>query len=231
MLSSTSIAFESSYRVVVNPSAKHYVSFGVGGGANWESIDIDRIEESQQSDMNDPMLLAGNAQRSDIQFGAGIAYQIQGFEAGLSMPFILGLYGGPRDDSSFWKYFSAGLGYKQSLGENFEIHPFMILQRPSSGLQLVDIVCLGQLRKKYTLQLGYRSNNSFLTGLGLNLGPIHMGYSAEIPFGTYAQLAGSAHSIMIGFTVNEKFFSSSGRRNRKSQDLAPGRKDPGKIFK
>ena len=31
VFSSTSIAFESSYRVVVNPGAKHYISFGLGG--------------------------------------------------------------------------------------------------------------------------------------------------------------------------------------------------------
>ena len=224
VLKSTRIALESSYRVVINPGIKHYLSFGVGGGANWEEIDINRIEESGQSDMNDPMLFSGNASQSDIQFGVGVAYQVQGLGIGLSMPFILGLYGGSRNTSNFWKYFSASLGYELSLGENIDIHPFMILQRPSSGLQLIDIVCLGQWQKKYTLQFGYRSNNSMLTGLGLNLGPIHMGYSTEIPFGTYGQLAGTAHSIMIGFTVNEKFLSSSGRRKGKSEGLSPGRK-------
>ena len=51
-----------------------------------------------------------------------------------------------------------------------------------------------------------------------------MGYTTEIPLGTYAQLAGTAHSIMIGFTVNEKFFSSSSKRGRKSNRLSPRRK-------
>ena len=220
----TRIAFESSYRIVINPGAKHHVSFGLGGGANWENIDIEQIEESGLSDMNDPMLFTGNARRSDIQFGAAIAYQIQGFEVGLSMPFILGLYGGERDGSSFWKYFAASLGYELTLGENINLHPLLMLQRPASGPQLLDIVCLGEWQKKYKLQLGYRSNGSLLTGLGLQLGPIHMGYTTELPLGTYAQLAGAAHSIMIGFTVNEKFFSSSGKRKRKSNGLSPGRK-------
>ena len=151
----TKIAFESSYRIVINPGAKHHLNFGFGGGANWEEIDIEQIESNGQSDMNDPMLLIGNTSRSDIQFGAGIAYEIQGFGIGISMPFILGLYGGAREESNFWKFFSASLGYEVALGENINIHPFMILQRPSSGPQLLDIVCLGQWQKNihYTARL------------------------------------------------------------------------------
>ena len=224
----TRITLESSYRIVIDPGSSHYISLGVGGGANWENVNIDIIEENGYTNMNDPMLFRGNINRSDIQFGAGIAYQIQGFEVGISMPFILGLYGGQRDESSFWKYFSGSLGYTFQVGDNIKVQPFTIFQRPASGLQLYDLVVLGQFKEKYSLQLGYRSNGSLLTAIGLILGPTQIGYSTEIPFGDYGSLAGAAHSIMVGFTVNEKFFSSKRGARKSKRGFSPRKGKPKK---
>ena len=136
----TRVMLESAYQVMIDPSSDHFIRLGIGGGANWENIDLSLIEQNGYTDLSDPMLYASNLRRSDIQFGTAMAYQFGGLEIGASAPFIIGIYSGQQDKASFWKYFSASAGYAFELAEDLRIKPFFIGQRIVSGLQLFDAV-------------------------------------------------------------------------------------------
>ena len=226
---STRIMLEGAYRIVINPGTKHFFRFGISGGASWENINIELIERHGYADLNDPVLYADALRRSDIQFGAGMVYQIQGLEVGISAPFLVGLYSGQRDKASFWKYFSASLGYTFELGDNWRLQPFFISQRMAAGLQLFDAVLFADVLRKYSLQVGYRSNKALLTTAGIRIGPAHVGYSMELPFGDYSTLAGAAHSVMLAFAIDENVLYNKKKKKKAKGFLPGGGKKKGKT--
>ena len=220
---STRMMLEGAYRVVIDPSINHFIRLGISGGASWETIDFAIVGQHGYADMTDPMLHSSASRRSDIQFGGGIVYQIYGLEVGMAMPFVVGLYSGQRDENSFWKYFSASLGYAIEAGDNWKFQPFLIAQRMAAGLQLFDAVLLTEFLQKYSLQIGYRSNKSILATTGIEVGPAHIGYSMELPFGDYSTVAGAAHSVMLAFAINEKILYNKKKKKRRSRGYTPRR--------
>ena len=218
---SSRLMMEGAYTIDISPVDHHFLHVGISGGVYWENLNLALIERNGYADLNDPMLYADMSDRSDIQFGGGVVYQNGGVELGISTPFLVGLYDSELSENNFWQYFAYSARYNITFSETWKLSPMLIGQRFFQNLHLVDLILFSDWNSKYKFQLGYRSNQALLFGAGFALGPVNIGYSSEIPFGDYGQLAGTAHSILMSFSANTK--PLTGQKRKAKQHYFPGR--------
>ena len=194
---------------------------GISGGVNFESLNLSRIAENGYSDMEDPMLYASSSRSSDIQFGGAFVYQLGGFDIGVSAPFLVSLYRAERDKAAFWKYLAVSAGYIFQASDKIRLRPLFMGQYTPPGITLADIALLIEWDRQFLMKIGYRSNNSLLSTVGLWVGSALVGYALEVPFGDYRSLAGAQHSVMLRFAVNEKLLGLR-KRVRHTGGFVPG---------
>ena len=215
VFSRANIMVDGSYLSVFNPSTQNQLRIGVSVGLFTERVNIEDAQNNGFVNMDDPMFYSDNVSITDIQFGAGLVYQAGGFELGVASRSLASIYRTQDQRIPFLQTLFFSTSYSFHFAD-MSFSPLLMLQNLHQGLMLADIGLYISFRDKLWFQPVYRTNSSFIAAAGVDVGTLGIGYSTEIPFSTYGNLAGVAHSVVIHFTVKKKKRSRPRRGHKRS---------------
>jgi len=180
----------------------HYLSFGLSGGAGFNTVDLSAINNNTANDpalanlLEDNIVLDGNA---------GLAYHNHGFNFGISFPKIFQTK--PVDTTSFssgvFGPLSTGIammGYKWKVNpENFSIEPWVIYYyfqdrtgqlEASTTFHIKDVIWIGG---------SYRLNYGASAFLGFNIKDnFKLGYNYEFAVSPVDNFNNNSHEVTLG---------------------------------
>lgn len=182
------------------PFAK--LALGLDVGIIQKSFDPSDLETVDTDPTQDPLI--PNSETSDIMPTVGIGGYLHNdqYFAGLSAQHLIEPDFGwsTEGDSKFNRHYYLTGGYNYSLNENWDFQPTALVKFDGSKWE-EDINVRGILRDKFWGGLGYRINESALTGMvGMNITPkLKLGYSFDLGLDPGDVKSGGTHEIMVGY--------------------------------
>ena len=196
--------FQGTYAYHINFNNRFQLSMGLSGSLYQYRIDD---AEAFIAQSGDPVLLGNKKQFwvPDASFGAYITNnQIY---AGLTITDALGSSLSQGNDplkdnfSTLRNYMIVG-GYNMNINENFKLEPSFLLRATSISQQL-DLNAKIHYLNSYWLGLSYRTNNTLVTMIGLNVDLFRFGYAYDANFGDLRTYSGGSHEFIIGVIFGE----------------------------
>ena len=187
------------------------LSFGASGTVYQFKINKDELNLADQYDK----LIDG---RDNTMFipdaSAGIYYQYQNFQAGISTKNMFQSVLKFGSDESFSNYrllrhHYLMTSYRYEIGEGYQIEPALLLRTTERMNFKADISVRGYYKNDYWLGLTYRTNSAVITMVGVKVGKIYFGYAYDYSLKEIQNITYGSHEIMIGIR-----FGDSQRRYR-----------------
>lgn len=170
----------------------HYLQLGASGG-----LTADRLGSPNQfTDLTDQVLTDETFSDKSFLTSAGLTY----FYNGLTFQFILPqLY--RRKEMSWYKI--AIVDYNHNINSEWDVKPSVLFRHINSSPVQFDINLMGMWNKLLWAQLGYRSNKSFILGIGTNLKEFELGYAYQLDNSDVARVSNGTHEIQLVYNFGE----------------------------
>ncbi len=162
---------ELKYAYAVKLSKVQYLNFGLSAGLSNERFMTGNL---QYADYNDPALYNNSYNEYLFSAGFGMAYTYKGFQAHLVLPRLHVL----NQPENFYNF--AYLLYDIKLDKTWTITPSVLLRNNKFSPYMADGNIMLMWDNSIWGQIGYRSNNSFLLSMGINLGNYSVGYAYQL---------------------------------------------------
>jgi type IX secretion system PorP/SprF family membrane protein len=202
--------FQLTYAYHVRINNSYQISFGLSGQGYQYGID-DRDANLFHPD--DPLLLSNKKSFFVPDFNVGTYFSGKGFYAGLSATELLGSWVklGKNKFKQFktLRHFYLVTGYKIALNENFIIEPSLLAQSTIESFQM-DMGMRFFFTRNYWLGFAYRTNNTFVSMLGIKVDGFFLGYAYDSNIGAIKNYSGGSHELMLGMQLG----SNNTRRAR-----------------
>ena len=134
----TLLSPEFSYILHFDKRSSHLLRFGLGGGALWESIDLEAINKNGYTNTADPMLYDNMANTMDIQVGMGLAYQYRHFKAAVAIPYLVALYQRQRTTLN---NLIPSLSYGFNVFQQWQMTPIFLINMIPAGADSLRPCC------------------------------------------------------------------------------------------
>jgi len=155
-------------------------------------------------DANDPVLIAGNTQKTAFDGTLGIKYFLNRFKFGLSIDNMLQSQVSQESNNSFYnklaREFRLITQYDFTIDSLLHIEPLIVyMYLPESKISQLDLSVLANYNNSYTLGLMYRSNSAFSLIGGLQYKNFYFLYSHEISTNGLSSAIGNSNEITAGY--------------------------------
>ena len=181
----------------------HWAHITIGGGiimnqfsANYQGIDV--------LDANDPVLIAGNTQKTAFDGAVGIKYFFNRFKFGLSVDNLFESQVSEESNNTYYnklsREFRAITQYDFTIDSLLHIEPLIVyMYLPESKLSQLDLSILANYNNSYTLGLMYRSNSALSLIGGIQYKKFYFLYSHEVSTNGLAGAIGNSNEITAGY--------------------------------
>lgn len=162
---------ELKYAYAVKLSKDQYLNFGLSAGLSNERFMTGSL---QHADYNDPALYNNSYNEYLFSAGFGMAYTYKGFQAHIVLPKLHVL----NQPENFYNF--AYALYEIEVDRTWTVTPSVLLRNNKFSPYMIDGNVMLMWDNSIWGQLGYRSNNSLLLSLGINLGNYSVGYAYQL---------------------------------------------------
>lgn len=173
----------------------HFISLGVAFGALSDNLETNKI--SSNSDLTDGQLVNNVYKQVSITSRAGLSYFNKGFEFQLIMPQLL-------ERKKVNTYTIGILSYDYKLNPVWNVKPVLLARGASTSPYQIDFNVVVTFRKTIWGQLGYRSNKSYLIGLGASYKSIDLGYAYQMETNELSTISRSTHEIQLIYRFGKR---------------------------
>jgi type IX secretion system PorP/SprF family membrane protein len=197
------------YHIQVGQSG--YISMGIQAGIYNLKSDYNSLINPAN---NDPQLYNPVRSQTFFDFGAGIYYRSERFDAGISVPELVPQHFTINDTLSVnlsKVNFFAFSKYRFTINDYIDLEPSTLFKY-FEGVPLSYDVNLSMIyREVLTLGLSFRKDESIAFLLrALLTRQLRLGYSYDHPFGSVSRFSNGSHELMVNYVfrdVQKKFVS------------------------
>lgn len=209
----TSVDLSYSYRIVLDRD-KETLAFGFMLGFFQYKINFNNVILANESD---PAIFSSNlVNEGQVRTGFGMHYNRMDLNIHLASPSLYSTVNG--------KFFQDIYGlatYDFYADENiWKIQPALFYRYDEVKKSQAEVSVMAEWENKAWAMAGYRTNKNIVTGIGINIKTIGIGYSYEINRSALSTVASFSHEIVL--ILNTKMTLSK----RGSLYHQPGRRDP-----
>lgn len=182
------------YRVEISDNQLLLLGASLGFMSNKLSFaDAENIE------LGDPILTADDYNAMSLIANAGLIYSFKDFEAQLAFPQLTEKKGANL-------YTIGILSYTFKYGSNWAFKPSVLARGNKTTPWQMDYNITSSYTDVVWGQLGYRTNNSFLFGVGLNYKTTSIGYVYELDNNVLAKVSNGTHEIQFIVSMGSALF-------------------------
>jgi type IX secretion system PorP/SprF family membrane protein len=185
LTSNTYINLNYGYRAFF--SDKHYLSLGIAFGVLLDNLATNKIANA---DMTDPLIATNDYKQTSISSRVGISYVYKNFEAQLVMPQLL-------EHKKVNTYMLGMLSYNFKLNSLWDLKPLVMFRDVSTSPAQYEFNMIGTYNKSIWAQIGYRSNKSYITGIGGNFKGFSLGYAYQMENNYMPTAVQSTHEVQL----------------------------------
>ncbi len=192
------LAARLSYSYKLRFGNDHFVSLGITTGVLNDKV---TSADANNYDAIDPLQTGSDYNATGFTASTGIFYKYNNLEGQLILPQLY-----ERSATNFHTITSVAYNFLTK-NETWDVKP-MVLARifPLSPAQF-DVNVLGTWQKTVWANLGYRTNNSMVVGLGMYYKNLNFGYAASLNFDPLSNASSSSHEIQIIYHFGQKFLN------------------------
>ena len=184
----------------------HFLSFGISGGAAFNSIDL-----SSGVNVNDPALSSVLDNNTSLEGNAGIAYHIGNLNLGFALPrlFNTATYATESFDTGEFDALSNYIltaNYMVYFGMGSHVFEPYLLYRSYQGYESqFEAGAIFQFNDLFWVGGNYRQNYGYAGLVGLKLkSSLSIGYAYEVPANKVSGVNTVTHEIQISFSLGKK---------------------------
>ncbi len=200
-----------SYRMGI--ASEQSLAMGLSFGFSQNKI---HSADMKVGDATDPILYgSSNFDEALLRAGFGFHYNFKNLNLFVSTPLLYGV-----QEKVFFQTVFSFLTYDFFINEKVWFIQPSVLHRFTAGeIHQFDVNAFVEWNQKIWLNTSYRTNNSFLAGVGVMIKNVGIGYSFELNKGELSSIAPTSHEIILffetPFSINKKepFYKSSRRYN------------------
>lgn len=204
---------ELTYAYKLQFNQNHGLNFGLAAG--FETFRLNQ-GDIYTGTMSDPVLEDENYNETDFSAGIGLYYTYNDLFVSAALPSML-------KHEELYQTIYGSIGYDLVVHEN--PHGEVLAFQPSVSIHAIpvspvqyDFNLLTRIRDLIYVQTSYVTNESFITGLGLDYNDIYLGYAYEFSIGELSHMSKGSHEVMLSYR-----FESTGDWFK---SLFQGRKQP-----
>lgn len=181
------------YKLRIN--TKHTLYLGLSAGINNRAVNTSKIENYELLDQTDPSLQSANLNATNFSSGAGVVYNFENFEFGLSFPQLIGGSG------SFFEnlYLTGSREFK--LKNNIGLKPSLFFITVPSVKDFAGIQLKGDYKKKAWIQMGYQTNETLNLGAGANVKMLGLGYNYTFSNKRVRDQSAGTHEVILTLNI------------------------------
>ena len=181
--SNTNINLSYAYKIIFEEN--HFLTFGLGFGVLLDELQKDKIINA---DITDQTITNNNYGSTTYNSMFGLVYYFKRFELQAVMPQIY------KD-----KYTSVlgSVSYDFLLNNTFNLKPVIMLRYAETSPMQYNINFVATYQKSIFFQIGYKSNQSFLFGVGVNYKGFEIGYAYQMESNYMSTIGQTSHEIQL----------------------------------
>ena len=203
MFNTTHLNLNSAYQFQVSHNS--YIAFGLGIGLVNQAFDFSGVDVVNGSDA---LLGLNGEQRFGVDGNIGAYYMHDKFHIGISVPHVFqrSINYEVLDDSYsflFNRQLTANAGvYLDSLVSNVVFEPYTQFRMIPGVIYQYDVGLNSKINNKVVVNVGYRSFNSLLFGVGVSLNnKINLYYSANLGSNDLYSRSQGSHEVAMSFRI------------------------------
>ncbi|HEC42711.1 MAG TPA: type IX secretion system membrane protein PorP/SprF [Bacteroides sp.] len=191
-----------SYRISIDERSQS-LSFGLNFGFSQNKINHDEV---QIDDNSDPTLYSSEIlDETLVRTGFGMHYNWEDLNIHLSSPILYG-----SQEKVFPQTLFGFASYDYLLpGDIWKIQPSALYRYTADKTNQFEMNVLAEWHNRVWVSAGYRTNKSILTGFGISLKGLGIGYAYEINRSELSSVSSGSHQLIL-------FFESSYSVTRKT---------------
>jgi type IX secretion system PorP/SprF family membrane protein len=213
------------YRYMAKLAGQHTLSMALSAGMLHNSIDMNRIDAASPTENT---LSEKSLSKAGFNVNAGLAYRFKTFELGFAALQLTNtsydyMNAATGDGLKYHlvRCFNAHASWRYDAGTRWSITPAAILYSTQGMPAYVLGACKTTFLDDYWLAAGYRTDKSLAFSCGALISErIDVGYSFELPVGSYRTHLGNTHEITLGIRIFGRSGEPENRRNVTQKDLA-----------
>jgi len=201
--------------------------FGVSAGIDQR---VNDLPSAQLTDAGDPAF-AQRYSKMHFNAGFGLYYYSPRFYIGASIP---QLFQSQEESNTsgfkplLWHYYMS-TGFYVDISENYRLNPHVQVKAAINTPVQGDIILRNTFNNLWSLNLGYRTENSLIGGIDFLVGgTFRMGYAINYDIGKLSKFKGLSHELYVGIGLpyhnSRENFSKRKYLNRKKSHKRDFRK-------
>ncbi len=191
------------YAYHINFNNKYQLSFGLSGSGFQYKLDD---SEATLINQDDPLLLANKKTFFVPDANAGIYLSGQGLYTGISVTELFGSYfklgKTTLENYKTLRHLYFISGYKFAASQSIILEPSLLIRTSVRNFQ-ADISTRIFYTKDYWIGLTYRTNNTIVAMVGLQVDGIYFGYAYDAALSAIRNYSGGSHEVMVGIKLGE----------------------------
>ncbi len=180
------------YAYQINFSQAHFLKMGLSIGIINNKL---FSQEAIYVDLTDVTLQNDYFNKTSFSSGFGLSYNLKNLEAQFIMPQLF-------EQRTLNVYNLALLSYNFQLSDVWELKPSVLIRNAKATPSQFDVNLMAYWNKMLWSELTYRSNNSFVVAIGLNISNYAIGYAYQANTKPISSTNGGSHEIQLIFRLN-----------------------------
>lgn len=195
------------YAYRVHFAEDHYLTFGLSVGLSNEGINISKVNEAEGFDMSDITL---QDKKTNACFGFGVNYRMKSFEFNFSIPAYALL-----NKVNVPIYISAA--YSFDLENKIVLIPEVMYNGLTPAQHFGDFRLQAKYDNKYWAELGYRTQNELLIGVGGEYANVSLSYMYGVCFGKLTRTNRGQHEIVLAYRIPKAVVDMDNTRAKRNE--------------
>ena len=180
-----------SYRIRIYKTDQS-LSFGLRFGFSQNKINLDDVVIDDNSD---PALYSSILNETLVRTGFGVHYNWQDLNIHLSSPLFYG-----TQEKVFIQTLFGYVSYDYHLpGNIWKVQPSVLYRYTSDQTHQFDLNVLAEWHDRIWVSAGYRTNKNILTGFGISMNGLGIGYAYEINRSELSSVTSGSHQLILIF--------------------------------
>lgn len=202
-LRTTAFELNTAKRLQLSPNSVFLTSIGVG----MQFSALRSGEFNEYVDQLDPIFMSDEFPQYRFTFSFGVGYVWKDkLRVGLSMPSFA------KTESSLNPIYVFNSSYKLEVSEDFKVSPEVLLFGSDVKALTGELNARGDYKDRVWLKAGYRTSNTFVGAIGVNVSGIEIGYAYNAFFQEFNAIVPSNHNINLTFSIQPGGAESAGRK-------------------
>lgn len=186
---------------------EHYLTLGISVGLSGEGINIAKINDVEGFDMSD---IALQNNKTNVCFGFGLNYRYKHFVLDFSIPAYALL-----NKTSVPLY--AAAAYTFDLNNKWMLTPEVMYNGLTPAQHFGDIRMQVKYDNKYWLELGYRTQNELLIGIGGEYANVSLAYMYGVCLGKLTHTNRGQHEVVLAYRIPKAVIDMNNTRAKRNE--------------